>query len=109
MAPTLPTLWTGASMAPLEGDPDGPLKSQSSMWLVRGQHLLKCWLGSCATPLKGSTSLKNFMILSHNPGTPRVAKELGRNDFDHLSEKPPSREELRRAADPGQEEHQASD
>jgi hypothetical protein len=53
--------------------------------------------------------LKNFMIPSHNPGTPRVAKELGRNDFDHLSEEPPSREELRRAADPGQEEHQASD
>eukprot|EP00435_Cladocopium_sp_Y103_P035426 s3103_g9.t1 len=84
-----------------ERDSDGSLKSGSSIWLVRGRRLLKC----CVEQLRHASQREHILEELHEPEPqswdfPRVAKELGGNDYDDLTEEPPSREELRRAADP---------
>ena len=87
-----------------ERDADGALKTGSSIWLVRGRRLLKC----CVEQLRHASQREHILqeLYDAEPQPwdfPRVAKELGGNDYDDLTEEPPTPEELRRAADPDQE------
>ena len=84
---------------------DGSLKAGCSIWLVRGRRLLKC----SVEQLRHASPQEKLLEELHTPEVqpwdfPRVAKELGGNDYDDVTEEAPTITEWRRAADPSQEE-----
>ena len=85
-------------------DAQGELQRGSSVWLVRGRRLLKC----CPEQLRRASEREVIMTELHDqePATswsfPKVANELGGNEFEDLSEKPDEME-WERAQDAQQE------
>ena len=84
-------------------DDQGHLIAGSSVWLVRGRRLLKC----CPEQLRHASEREKILDELHAEDSqpwsfPRVAGELGGNDYEDWSEQPPE-EEWRRAGDPQHE------
>ena len=84
---------------------DGTLKPGSVVWLVRGRRLLKC----SVEQLRHASQREQLLEELHEPEVqpwdfPRVAKELGGNDYDDLSGDVPTEAEWMRANDPEQEQ-----
>jgi len=83
-------------------DTSGQLRPGSSVWLVRGRRLIKC----CPEQLRPATVreeiIEKVMAESKDavPWTfPRVASELGGNDYDDASQEIPDLEEWHEAQD----------
>eukprot|EP00435_Cladocopium_sp_Y103_P051539 s2061_g16.t1 len=86
-------------------DDDGSLRAGSTVWLVRGRRLLKC----SVEQLRHASQREVILEELHEPEVqpwdfPRVAKELGGNDYDDLTCEAPSETEWHRANDPELEE-----
>ena len=84
---------------------DGSLRAGSTVWLVRGRRLLKC----SVEQLRHASQREVILEELHEPEVqpwdfPRVAKELGGNDYDDLTCEAPSEAEWHRANDPELEE-----
>ena len=84
-------------------DTQGHLVPGSSVWLVRGRRLLKC----CPEQLRHASEKEQLIEDLHadEPQAwdfPRVADELGGNEYEDWSETPPEQEWLR-ASDPQHE------
>ena len=82
-------------------DESGELRKGSSVWLVRGRRLLKC----CPEQLRRASDREVIIAELHDPDPattwdfPKVAQQLGGNDFDDMTEVP-TEEEWQRAMDP---------
>ena len=85
-------------------DESGELRKGSSVWLVRGRRLLKC----CPEQLRRASDREVIIAELHDPDPatnwdfPKVAQQLGGNDFDDMTEVP-TEEEWQRAMDPQHE------
>ena len=84
-------------------DSQGELQEGSAVWLVRGRRLIKC----CPEQLRHASEREQIIhelhTLERQPWDfPRVAEELGGNEFDDYSEHPTS-SEWQRAHDPERE------
>ena len=84
-------------------DDQGHLIAGSAVWLVRGRRLLKC----CPEQLRHASDREKIVdelyTRDSQPWTfPRIADELGGNEYDDWSEKPTA-QEWERAGDPEQE------
>ena len=84
-------------------DAQGHLVPGSSVWLVRGRRLLKC----CPEQLRHASEKEQLIeeLRAEVPQTwdfPKVAEELGGNDFEDWTAVPPE-EEWHRANDPQHE------
>ena len=83
-------------------DTSGQLRPGSSVWLVRGRRLIKC----CPEQLRPATVREEIIekVMAEStdavPWTfPRVASELGGNDYDDASQEIPDLEEWHEAQD----------
>ena len=84
-------------------DDQGHLIAGSSVWLVRGRRLLKC----CPEQLRHASEREKILDELHSEESqpwsfPRVAEELGGNDYEDWSEHP-EESEWQRAGDPRHE------
>ena len=85
-------------------DDHGELRRGSSVWLFRGRRLLKC----CPEQLRRASDREVIIAEIHDPDPaatwdfPKVAQQLGGNDFDDMTEVP-SEEEWHRASEPQHE------
>ena len=76
-------------------DDQGHLIAGSSVWLVRGRRLLKC----CPEQLRHASEREKIVDELHSEESqpwsfPRVAEELGGNDYEDWSEHPELQETL---------------
>lgn len=84
-------------------DQQGDLVPGSSVWLVRGRRLIKCCPEQLRRSSERETIIHELHTLDQQPWDfPRVADELGGNEFDDYSEQP-SENEWHRAHDPERE------
>ena len=86
-------------------DPEGNLRRHSSVWLVRGRRLIKC----SVEQLRAASSREVLMEELYQPEDvpwdfPRVASELGGNDYDDMTEQNIDDQEWQRAQDPQEEQ-----
>ena len=86
-------------------DEAGAVRPGSSVWLVRGRQLLKC----APEQLRLASAREELIeTLTEDNKTPwtytKVAKEIGNNQFEDLTQQRPDESEWRRAQDPLLEE-----
>ena len=83
---------------------DGTLLQSKTVWCVRGRRLVKCSLEQLRLASEKETILSELAAGEYSDWDfHRVAKELGGNEFEDISEEVPSQEEWHRAQDPQQE------
>ena len=80
---------------------NGTLLQSKTVWCVRGRRLVKCSLEQLRLASEKETILSELAAGEYSDWDfHRVAKELGGNEFEDISEEVPSQEEWHRAQDP---------